>query len=227
MNEKNWRLTFAEYTKDRDAIIAKHENPDNWAKLSADPEMSDRERMVRIMMNNDPSIPQNSYICMSYMCEYQTMSQDFVEDAIYVNSGLCMLGCWDKEIMDWVRELYSNNKKVANRDVNILSDVLDAINKKKFINTNPDYHKFLTDKLSNYYELLAKFDKLKAKRVPKNMERQCAYYEATYEAVKRIQSYKIILQDRLDWLSLPTELYSKDFLECYQFKNWTEEKANV
>lgn len=147
--EKTWRLTREEYLKERREILARHESVNEWAKLSMDSTMSDRERMTRIMMDNDPDIPMNSYICQLYMCQYHPMSQEFLEDAIYVNSGLCLLGYWDEEILNWVADLYQRYPKITNTDINVYEEVLNAVEKGKFKESIPKYHQFLVDKIGS------------------------------------------------------------------------------
>ena len=191
-----WRLSKEDYKNMKRDILKRKETPDDWARISLDPTTSDTEKMCRIMMNNDPDCPKDSYICMSYMCSSPTLPQEFVEDAMYINSGLWIpeFG-WDEEIMDYVLDLFdSDNTKLDTRGMYITDEIIDAYESKKFAVSKPKFHKFLKELLVDYY---AAVDAM--------------------EEYKKVSNFRIILKNRLDWDQISTQSFDKEFVKKYAF----------
>ena len=221
-----WRLSRETYDEMKKNILSKHETVDDWAKLSLNSvsEMSDEERMCRLMMNNDLRLKGESYICIAYMCDTHKMSEEFLKDAIYVNSGLCLLGCWNEEVIDWVLDIYCKriDPKLSASEGNALEDVKEAVENERFIKKCPEYHKYLTGLLSNYNTLLANLEASKEAILnieAGDIEELCKEVLKASTYATDISNYWIIVRNRLDWETLRKGLlykYDKDFLSIYE-----------
>lgn len=221
-----WRLTNEDYKKMKKDILKRKETPDDWARISLDPTTSDTEKMCRIMMNNDPDCPKDSYICMSYMCSSLTLSQEFIEDAMYINSGLWIpeFG-WDEEIMDYVLDLFDlNNTKLDTRGMYITDEIIDTYESKKFATSKPKFHKFLKELLVDYYKALDAMEEYKKENynpdiddVRKHRRDSIKYYVNMYKLVEDVNNFRIILKNRLDWDQISTQSFDKEFVKKYSF----------
>lgn len=217
--EKTWRISKEEYQKKANAIMKKKESVQEWADLSLDPTLSNDERMVRIMMNNDPDIPKNNYICQSYMCSVLDPDEDFLEDVIYINSGLAILGLWDEEIIYWVLTAYSSFIDADRTGTtaytgNACAYVEAAIEDGRFVNTHPEYHEFLKEKLENKDEIAKKILFFKGKR--DTIERAIEYYTNAYDLVKKYKNYVVPVTNQLDWKLINLNKLSPEFIKKYK-----------
>jgi len=230
MENRYWRLSRDEYDTMRDSILEKHktETVDDWANLSMDPDLSDTERMARIMMDNDPNYEGVNYICQSYMSGCP-LSQEFVEDCLYVNSGLCMIGCWDQEIIDWVLDLYKNyipKSSKSSQNVNVFNIVLDAIESKKFIKINREYHNYLINLVTktHYYEYANQLMNFKFRNTSSYKERIKDANEIR-EILFNIDNCRIYIKNKLDWDSIDTSEYDKKFVNDFYRSNKSPEDS--
>ena len=197
MNTKNWRLTKEEYVKERNEILKKKTSVDEWARISLSGELSEREIMTRVMMDNDPDIPSDSYICQLYVCEAYDLSEEFLRDIIYVNSGLALLGFWDKKVIDWVLRLHKDIVKGSTSSGNAFKDIELAVDSGYFVST-PEYHEFLKSFLVEYDKLC---DDILHPKMPKikDVEALTNYYLSMAELANKIINYTVPIRDRLDW----------------------------
>ena len=200
MNTKNWRLTKEEYIKERKEILKKKISVDDWAKISLSGELSEREIMTRIMMDNDPDIPSDSYICQLYVCESYDLSEEFLKDIIYVNSGLALLGFWDQQVINWVVRLHKDIVTGSTSSGNAFNEIQLAIDNEYFIDT-PDYHEFLKTFLVEYDELCKKMLDAKMPKT-KDVKELTAYYLSMADLSNMIINYTVPIRDRLDWNAL-------------------------
>lgn len=224
--DRHWRLTKEDYKAMKKDILNRKETPDDWARISLDLMTSDTEKMCRIMMNNDPNCPKDSYICMSYMCSLPTLRQEFIEDAMYINSGLWIpeFG-WDEEIMNYVLDLFNlNNAKLDTRGMYITDEIIDTYESKKFATSKPKFHKFLKGLLVGYYKALDDMEEYKKKNyksdiddVRKYKKDSVKYYANMYKLAEDVDNFRIILKNRLDWDQISTQYLDKDFVKKYSF----------
>ena len=195
--DKNWRLSREEYLKERKKELDKKISVDEWARMSLSGELSERELMVRIMMDNDSDIPNDSYISQLYVCEAYDFSEDFLKDVIYVNSGLALLGFWDDKVIDWVLKLHQDIVSGSSSMGNAFHSI-ELVVESGYFSSTPDYHNFLKGFLAEYDKLCK--DMLDAK-VPKTKDVKdlTNYYLTMAETANRIINYTVPIRDRLDW----------------------------
>lgn len=225
--EKTWRISKSEYQKKSREILKKHETVQEWADLSLDPTLSNDERMLRVMMNNDHDIPKGNYICQSYMCSVMDSDEDFIKDLIYVNSGLAILGLWDDDIIEWVLHVYSeciNNGSISTTAYtgNAYEYVNEAYEINRFKRDHPEYHEFLGTLLEARWELKDKIEKFKIKR--KDINSIVESYQNAYDLVKKFTDYKIPVTNLLDWKLINTHGLSHEFLKSYRKDGMVTEK---
>lgn len=219
-----WRLSKEEYAVMKKAILAKKETTDDWARVSMSGELSRKELMCRIMMNNDPTLPpkkdaNSSFVCLIYAVDAYELDEEFLKDIIYINSSMALLGCWDERVIEWVLELYS--KKVTSyKPGNVLEDVKSAIKSELFKVTVPEYHRFLVGLIADYNRLCKSLVDNQAPYID-NAEALAKIYLDNYRLANAIHSYKIPITDRLNWDSIETrygEKLSYQFLKLYSKK---------
>ncbi len=212
MNTKSWRLNKEEYIDERRRVLKLNESVDEWAAISLNGALSRKEVMVRIMMDNDPELPTNSYICQAYMCEGYDFDEAFLSDIIYVNSGLCLLGFWDNKVIKWVLRLHKDCISKTASVANVFEEVKLAVDKEYFIAT-PEYHEFLKQFLVEYNDLC---DKLLSTKKPKtrDIDELAKYYIQMSEISAKVKSYYIPIKDRLDWDAIHANVgLSSSFLQ--------------
>ena len=211
-----WRFDLVTYRLLAGKILRNKETVDQWAELSLSPETTDDDRMVRIMMNNDSNFASNSYICMSYMCNARPMSEEFLKDATYVNSGLALIGCWNQKVVDWVIDVYNKSipSDATNACGNALKHVLKAYESGKFETECPEYHKYLGELLKEYYALKDKIKKFKPSAEAKNdVDKLADEYFELYQYVYRFKNFYLEVHNRLDWGVISTINLSDKMIE--------------
>ncbi len=230
-NNKSWRIDAKTYAAKSKEIISKKESVSQWADLSLDPTLSNDERMLRVMMNNDPCLHQPNYICQSYMCSIISPSEDFVRDLIYVNSGLAVLGKWDEPVIDWVLNVYAacvdktNQQGTSAFTGNARFFVETAYEEEEFKNSYPYYHAFLESLIAGRYELQKKIENFEVDDT--DISTLCDTYTEVFELVKKYKSYVVPVTNRLDWKLMDCRNLSNEFLTKYKkHNNIAEEKQD-
>ena len=230
-NNKSWRIDAKIYAAKSKEIINKRESVSQWADLSLDPTLSNDERMLRVMMNNDICLRQPNYICQSYMCSVISPSEDFVRDLIYVNSGLAVLGKWDERVIDWVLDVYAacvdktNQQGTSAFTGNAIVLVKSAYEEELFKNTYPYYHAFLGALLAERYELQKKIEEFKVDST--DILTLCDSYTDIFELVKKYKNYVVPVTNRLDWKLMDCRNLSPEFQKKYKkHNNIAEEKQD-
>lgn len=229
--ERTWRINRTDYETKRNLILKNKakgaETTNDWAALSLNSDLSNDERMLRLMMNNDPEIPNISYISITYMCSaMKGPSEEFIEDATYLNSGLALIGCWNDEVVNWVLDVYSKRvpKDSYTRSGNALIDILDAVNTERFTTVCPEYDQFLKELLKPYYELI---DNLRARQKYINkIEDDWDFAESvvdSYQLAYSVSNYTIPVVNRLDWPALDVRNMRDSFVDQY-YRMTTKEK---
>lgn len=230
-NNKSWRIDAKTYAAKSKEIISKRESVSQWADLSLDPTLSNDERMLRVMMNNDICLYQPNYICQSYMCSVLTPEEDFVRDLIYVNSGLAVIGKWDEPVIDWVLYVYaacidkSNQHGTSAFTGNARFFVETAYEEREFENTYPYYHAFLGSLLAKRYDLQYQIETFEIDDT--DISTLCDSYTKAFELVKKYDNYIVPVTNRLDWKLMDCRNLSNDFLAKYKkHNNIAEEKQD-
>ena len=231
-NNKSWRIDAKTYATRSKEIINKKESVSQWADLSLDPTLSNDERMLRVMMNNDTCLHQPNYICQSYMCSIMVPDEDFVRDLIYVNSGLAVLGKWDEPVIDWILYVYSACVDKANQHGtsaftgNARFFVETAYEEREFENTYPYYHAFLGSLLAERYELKKEIENFKVDP-DEDISTLCDSYTKVFNLVKKYKDYIVPVTNRLDWKLMDCRNLSNEFLTKYKkHNNIAEEKQD-
>ena len=75
----------------RDKLKAVANNVKDWAKFSTNPE-SLEDIAFRVIVFEKFGI---SLCCLSYICHYSTLPEDFIDDIIFITSGLFSFNKWD------------------------------------------------------------------------------------------------------------------------------------
>ncbi len=227
-NNKSWRIDAKTYAARSKEIINKKESVSQWADLSLDPTLSNDERMLRVMMNNDTCLHQPNYICQSYMCSIIVPDEDFIRDLIYVNSGLAILGKWDEPVIDWVLKVYSacvdktNQQGTSAFTGNARFFVETAYEEGTFENTYPYYHAFLGSLLAGRYELQKEIENFEVDDT--DISTLCDSYTEIFELVKKYKNYTVPVTNRLDWKLMDCRNLSNEFLTKYKKHNNTAEE---
>lgn len=231
VDNKSWRINPTTYAVKSKEIINKKESVSQWADLSLDPTLSNDERMLRVMMNNDVCLRQPNYICQSYMCSVISPSEDFVRDLIYVNSGLAVLGKWDEPVIDWVLNVYAacvdktNQQGTSAFTGNAIVLVKSAYEEELFKNTYPYYHAFLSTLLAERYKLQKKIENFEIDST--DISTLCNSYTEVFELVKKYKNYVIPVTNRLDWKLMDCRNLSPEFQKKYKkHNNIAEEKQD-
>ena len=218
--EKVWRISKKDYLKRAKEIVKANESVQEWADLSLDPTLDNTERMIRVIMNNDPGVPKKSYICQSYMCSVMTANEEFLKDLIYVNSSLSIPCLWDDEIIDWVCTAYSNYIEAFRTGTtaytgNACEYVEAAVKDGRFAKTHPEYHAFLAEKLVDKEILADKILKYKGGKKD-TIERAIEYYKNAYELTKKYTNYQVPVTNLLDWKAINTKVLNPVFVYKYK-----------
>ena len=74
-----------------DKLKAVANNVKDWAKFSTNPE-SPEDIAFRVIVFEKFGI---SLCCLSYICHYSTLPEDFIDDIIFITSGLFSFNKWD------------------------------------------------------------------------------------------------------------------------------------
>lgn len=225
MKKNYWRLDKENYRIMARDIANKHESIDDWKNISLSGELSREELMCRIMMDNDPKYPAGTYICQLYVCEAYDMDEDFLKDIIYLNSGLAVIGLWDKKVIDWVLKIHSKEVKNSTNLGNALKYVKEALKEGTF-NDIPEYESFLRSFMEEYYKISKELNEFVIPDTDDEQEIANAILKASDTAAK-IKNYTIEVRDRLDWDAIETRNnLTYGFLLKYSKKNHYGEKVD-
>lgn len=138
--EKTWRINKEQYSEKKKAFLLNNNfTGSDWAKYSMEPRTLD-EIMLGTMVSRELEEP---YLCTSYICRYSMMTDEFVRDLIYVNSGLADFGYWNDDVIDFVNKLYLSMPKDG-RNTLVTDEIYEAINKKEL---PEEYINFLKSKI--------------------------------------------------------------------------------
>ena len=225
MKKNYWRLDREQYKTMSKDIASKRESVDDWKNISLSGELSREELMCRIMMDNDPKYHSGTYICQLYVCEAYDIDEDFLKDIIYVNSGLAIMGLWDKKVIDWVLKIHSKEVKNSTNIGNALKYVKEALKEGTF-NDIPEYESFLRSFMEEYYKISKELREFAIPDTDDEQEIANAILKASDAAVK-IKNYAIEVHDRLDWDAIENRnSLTYGFLLKYSKKNRYNEKVD-
>ena len=218
--ERTWRIDAHTYAQKANELRKKGTSVEDWAKISLSSDTSNDERMLRCMMDNETEKDADTYICIAYLSQ-NSLPQEFVEDLIYVNSGLALMGCWNKDVINWVLDLYDDHIPTdSSRSYgNVIEHVVKAYESNKFKKSCPEYHNHLGKliKESRYYDLkdMIKDFQITATDIDEiqNQVMKMA------DIVIRFRKCKIYVRNRIDWMALPIEGLDLDFYRKFKRSN--------
>ena len=197
MKKNYWRLDREHYRMMARDIASKRESVDDWKDISLGGELSREELMCRIMMDNDPKYPAGTYICQLYVCEAYDMDEDFLKDIIYINSGLAIIGLWDKKVIDWVLKIHSKEVKNSTNLGNALKYVKEALEEGTF-NDIPEYESFLRSFMEDYEKMSKELREFVIPDTDDDQVIASAILKMS-DTAARVKHYTIEIHDRLDW----------------------------